>query len=166
MLEEILGKLGFDWKVALANLVNFFIIYLLLRNVVFRKIGDSIRERQDKIKKGLEDAEKARTSLLMAESEKQEILKDSHKEARKITEEAEKRGDKIVEDSKKEAGEESLRIKEKAALEMKAKEAEMQRDLQSKYVDLLVGGVEKVASQKIDREGAEEFTKNLFSKTA
>lgn len=166
MLEEILGKLGFDWKVALANLVNFFIIYLLLRNVVFRKIGNAITERQEKIKKGLEDAESAKTALLMAESEKQDILKDSYKEARKITEDAEARGEKIVEEAKSHAGEESLKIKEKALSEMQSREREMQKDLQNKYADLLVQGIEKVASQKIDKEGAEEFTKNLFSKTA
>lgn len=166
MLLEILGKLGFDWKVALANLVNFFIIFLLLRNVVFKKIGNAITERQEKIKKGLEDAESAKTALMMAESEKQEILKESHKEARKITEDAENRGEKIVEDYKLQASEESQKIKEKALSDIESKKGEMEKDLQEKYSSLLVEGLEKLASQKIGKEESEEFTRSIINKTA
>lgn len=166
MLLEILGKLGFDWKVALANLVNFFIIFLLLRNVVFKKIGNAITERQEKIKKGLEDAESAKTALMMAESEKQEILKESYKEARKITEDAENRGEKIVEDYKLQASEESQKIKEKALSDIESRKGEMEKDLQEKYSSLLVEGLEKLASQKIGKEESEEFTRSIINKTA
>lgn len=166
MLLEILGKLGFDWKVALANLVNFFIIFLLLKNVVFKKIGSAITERQEKIKKGLEDAESAKTALMMAESEKQEILKDSYKEARKITEDAEARGEKIVDGYKLQAGEEAQKVKEKALSDIESRKGEMEKDLQEKYSSLLVEGLEKVALQKIGKEESEEFTKSIINKTA
>ncbi len=166
MLLEILGKLGFDWKVALANLVNFFIIFLLLRNVVFKKIGNAITERQEKIKRGLEDAESAKSALIMAESEKQEILRASHKEARSITEDAESRGNKIVDEYKIQAGEEAQKIKEKALSDIESRKGEMEKDLQEKYSSLLVEGLEKVALQKIGKEESEEFTKSIINKTA
>jgi len=102
MIGDVLGNLGFDWKVALANLVNFLIIYYLLRNVVFKKLGHAIKERQEKIQKGLDDAKKAESALVMAESEKEEILKKAQKESKNITEEADKKAKVIISDSKKE----------------------------------------------------------------
>jgi F0F1-type ATP synthase membrane subunit b/b' len=81
---EVLAKLGFDWKVALANLVNFLIIYLLLRNVVFKKLGNAIRERREKIQAGLDDAEKAKTALIMADHEKEQILNDGHLKVKEL----------------------------------------------------------------------------------
>ena len=76
---EILGKIGFDWQVALANLINFFIVFLLLKKFFFKKIKETIRERRNKIEKGLEDAEKAAESLKSAEIEKDSIVKEALK---------------------------------------------------------------------------------------
>jgi F0F1-type ATP synthase membrane subunit b/b' len=57
--NEILGKIGFDWQVALANLVNFLIIVFLLKKFAFKPIAKIIQDRQNKINEGLENAKKA-----------------------------------------------------------------------------------------------------------
>jgi hypothetical protein len=62
----ILANLGFDWRVALANLVNFLVIILILKYFAFKPIAKIINEREDKIKKGIEDAERAATEFQMA----------------------------------------------------------------------------------------------------
>ncbi|MBU4369492.1 ATP synthase F0 subunit B, partial [Patescibacteria group bacterium] len=57
-LQRILGNLGFDWRMALANLVNFLIIFFVLKKYAFKPIKEKLEEREKKIKTGLEDAEK------------------------------------------------------------------------------------------------------------
>lgn len=162
MIGEILGKLGFDWKVALANLVNFLIIFYLLRNVVFKKLGKTIKERQEKIQKGLDDAKRAEGALVMAESEKEKILKDAQKESRKITENADIEGKKIVAEAKSLADEEAQKIKEAARLAIEREKTEAQKKLEKEYVAMVLDGVEKTLKNGIDRSKSEKFAEGLL----
>jgi F-type H+-transporting ATPase subunit b len=162
MIGEILGKLGFDWKVALANLVNFLIIFYLLRNVVFKKLGKTIKERQEKIQKGLDDAKRAEGALVMAESKKEEILKDAQRESRKITENADIEGKKIVAEAKSLADEEAQKIKEAARLASEREKTEAQKKLEKEYVAMVLDGVEKILKNGIDRIKSEKFAEGLL----
>lgn len=59
--SSVLSKLGFDWQVALANLVNFLIVYFLLKKVVFNKLRDAILERKRKAAEAVVLREEAMT---------------------------------------------------------------------------------------------------------
>ncbi len=162
MIGEVLGKLGFDWKVALANLVNFLIIYFLLRNVVFKKLGHAIKERQEKIQKGLEDARRAESALVVAESEKDSILKDAHKESRGITEEATLQAKNIIALAKKEGLQEVDKMKESALLDIKKLTNETEKKLQKDFVNMVLDGVEKVSLNQMDKQKSQAFTESLL----
>ena len=77
---NILGSVGFNWHVALANFVNFLIILFLLNKFFFGKIGKTLNERQGIIEHGLNQAREAEIKLAHAEEEKGSILKSAHKE--------------------------------------------------------------------------------------
>jgi F-type H+-transporting ATPase subunit b len=133
---EVLAKLGFDWKVALANLVNFLIIYLLLRNVVFKKLGNAIRERREKIQAGLDDAEKAKTALIMADHEKEQILNDGHLKVKELLVDAEAKKTAIIDSAKVLAESEARKIKEDSMREIEALAEKQAHDIKQKFVDL------------------------------
>ena len=61
---EILGNIGFDWPVALANLVNFLIIFFLLHKFVFKPLGKTVEKRKRDIADGLAAADKNQQLLL------------------------------------------------------------------------------------------------------
>lgn len=77
---NILGSVGFNWHVALANFVNFLIILFLLNKFFFKKLGKTITERHDIIERGLNQARDAEHALMRAEEEKNAIIQDAHKE--------------------------------------------------------------------------------------
>jgi len=162
MIGDVLGNLGFDWKVALANLVNFLIIYYLLRNVVFKKLGHAIKERQEKIQKGLDDAKRAESALVMAESEKEGILKDAHKESKLIAEEADKKAKKMISDSKKEGAEEAEKIKEGALKDIEKVRLATEKKLQNDFVNMVLDGVEKVSMNEVDKNKSQKFAEGLL----
>lgn len=161
MIGDVLGKLGFDWKVALANLVNFLIIFWLLRNVVFRKIGAAIRERREKIQAGLDDAEKAKTELMMAGHEKERIITEGHQEAKSLVLTAEARGEEIVEAARVEAEAETHKEKQKTLRELETLREHQAREIREKSVDLVIAGVESILREKIDAKEAEAMIKSL-----
>ena len=74
---EILGKVGFDWQVALANLVNFLIIFFILKHFAFKPVKKILKARQDKINQGLLMAQEAQVRL----KEVDQIAKSKLKEA-------------------------------------------------------------------------------------
>lgn len=100
---EILGSVGFNWHVALANFVNFLIILFILNRFVFKKIGKVISSREGVIKEGLENAEKAKEELAKADHEKEKII--AH---------AEKDGHEIIHKANTKAELQAVAIKEKA----------------------------------------------------
>ncbi len=160
---EVLGKLGFDWKVALANLVNFLLIYYLLRNVVFKKLGSAIKERREKIKEGLDDAEKAKTALIMANHEKEKILAEGHMEVKELLVEAEATKSSIIDSAKVEAEAEARKIKEDSMREIESLAERQAKEVKEKSVDLIISGMEKVLKSEIDAKKAEKIVKDLIA---
>lgn len=160
---EVLGKLGFDWKVALANLVNFLLIYYLLRNVVFKKLGSAIKERREKIKEGLDDAEKAKTALIMANHEKEKILAEGHMEVKELLVEAEATKSLIIDSAKVEAEAEARKIKEDSMREIESLAERQAKEVKEKSVDLIISGMEKVLKSEIDAKKAEKIVKDLIA---
>ena len=77
---NILGSVGFNWHVALANFFNFLIILFLLNKFFFKKIGATIDARHGIIERGLNQARDAEKALLSAEEQKNELLKTARKE--------------------------------------------------------------------------------------
>jgi len=161
-MVEILGKVGFDWQVALANLINFFIVFYLIKRFLWKPIKKTIKDRKEVIDKGLEDARRAETTLMMAETEKQGLLASAHKESAKIAEEADKKAKNNISLSKKQGEIEAEKIKEDALRELSKKEIDMKKKLEKEYISLVIGGVEKLAMKEIDRSASEKFAESLI----
>ncbi len=94
---NILGSVGFNWHVALANFINFLIILFLLNKFFFGKIGKTIETRHSIIERGLSQASDAEKALANAEEEKKEIIKKARKEGREILEIAETNANDLAE---------------------------------------------------------------------
>ncbi len=162
MIEEVLGKLGFDWKVALANLVNFLIIYYLLRNVVFKKLGNAIKARQEKIQQGLDDAEKAKLALVDASARKDELIKEAYKDSQEIIGGAKEERNKIIAHASEEADAEASKIKQQALHDVDAIMKKADKDLGNKAADLVLSGVEKVLKETITTDRNEKYITSIL----
>lgn len=81
---SVLGSIGFNWHVALANFINFLIILFILNKFVFKKVLKTVDERKILITKGLDDARLAEKKLFSANSEAEEIISTSKKNGESI----------------------------------------------------------------------------------
>ena len=77
MENELLFQLGINWKLFLSQAVNFFILLFVLRLFVYKPLLTMIKERNKRIKQGLEKAEEADIRL----KEVDVIAKDKLKQA-------------------------------------------------------------------------------------
>lgn len=134
---NILGSVGFNWHVALANFINFLIILFLLNKFLFGKIGKVIDERGSAIERGLSQAADAERALLHANEEKENILGKAHKDAHDIVVKAEahavSRAEGIFKDAEEEA---QIRLGKLAEKERKV-EAKLAKDLEERAPELV-----------------------------
>src|SRR3989344_45130 len=101
----ILQKIGFDWQVALANLVNFLIILFLLKKFAFKPIGKLIKDRQDKINEGLQKTKEAEARLAEVDAIAVSRLKETDQKSAVMMNQAQERAKKLEESLVKKAQE-------------------------------------------------------------
>ncbi len=141
---NILGSVGFNWHVALANFVNFLIILFLLNKFFFGKIGKTLDERKRVIEHGLAQAKEAEVKLTHAEEEKHMIIASAHKEKESILSRAEVDGKAMVA---------SLQEEAKAQIEDKIKKVDNREATLKETVEKAFG------------EKAPELIASLYAKT-
>ena len=146
---EILGTIGFDWQVALANLVSFLIIFAILKKWVFGPIGEILQKRKETIQQGINRAQQSQQELSKAQVASDEILKEARKEANHIVAEAKQRGDEVITKATTKAQHEAEILTNKAHESIEKEKEMMQRDLFSKTAHLVSLGVQKILEEDI-----------------
>ena len=136
-LYGILQKIGFDWQVALANLVNFLIILFILAKFGFKPVKELIQKMQNIISQGLENVRKAETELMMADGKKNQIIEDGRLKADLIVKKAKEDGLIMVENARIKAKEESDKITELAAKSNEKEFKKMRKDMEEKNLELI-----------------------------
>lgn len=159
---EILGKIGFDWQVALANLINFAVIFLILNYLVFKPLKKVMEERREKIDKGLDDAHKAEAALVEANSRKDELLSDAYKESQDILNNAKDQKNKVLEAAGEEASQEASKIRQNAVEEAEMILKKADADLSEKAATLVMDGLEKVLKEKMSEDVNETYIKSVL----
>lgn len=153
-MSELIHNFGIDWKLLLAQVVNFFVLLWLLKHFAYKPILGMIRKRKEEIEKGLAYTKEAETRLKETDAMREEALKKARREALSIVGEAEgmakKRKEEITAEANKKA--ESVLLDAKRTIaEEKAKMGEsVYRDTE----ELLRLGIAKVLGKmpKEDRD--------------
>lgn len=161
---DILGSIGFDWKVALANLVNFAIVFYLLNRFVLSKLKLVLKERKQKIDQGLEDAKKAEAALFMAGQKETEIIGNAHEKANLLIIEASHKGNDLIKQAEKKglvSGDELVR---KAELDIERKMKKAMKESEMIAASLIVSGVKKMLIEQVDGDKNQEFIEKIVTK--
>ena len=88
--ESVLGALGVNWKLFIAQLLNFSVVLFVMWKWVYTPLLRIIDARTARIDKGLKDAEAAAAAKSGAEKASDEAIVAARREAQRILEEAQK----------------------------------------------------------------------------
>ncbi len=146
MEAGLLGKLGFDLEVAIANLVNFLIIFLLFRIFFFKKMQKIIDERREKIEQGLQHAHVAERSLQEAQVKAHEVIHDAKVHAEAILEDARTYAGKVRDQAMLDGGAERARLVAQAALQIDQDRKHMEEEVEQNMSQLVSSLAEKVVT--------------------
>ncbi len=113
-MESLFTHLGIDWRLLVAQGVNFFLLVLLLNYFLYKPLVKLINERRQKIEQGLSNAKEAEDRLREAEVCKQEKIVEGEKVALAMIVDANKDGEVNKKNIIKKAEMEAEVIKQKS----------------------------------------------------
>jgi F-type H+-transporting ATPase subunit b len=146
----------------IAELVAFLIILGVLGKYVLPPIQKAMRERQELIRKQVEDSEEAKTKLAEAERAYQNALNEARTEAAQIRENARAEAQRTVEELRSQAQEEQARIVARGEEQLASQRSSIVRELRAEIGTLAVELSEKIVSQRLSDEAQVSTTVDAF----
>ncbi len=123
---DFLKTLGFDPVMLGAQIINFLIIFFLLKRFLYKPVMDMVKKREDVIKEGLKQAEESRLTLEKTIEKEKKILSNAQDEAKKIIEDTKTQAleisKEIEQNTKKQT--EKMIMEAKTQIEQEAKNLE------------------------------------------
>ena len=121
----------------------------------------AMRERQETIANGLENAAKAERDLREAQTRAEEALGEARAEARDIVEDARGQAAQMIENAKADADAERERILAAAQVDAAQEVNRAKETLRAQVADLAVAGAEKILEASIDRDRHDALLRRL-----
>ncbi|MAG28521.1 ATP synthase F0 subunit B [bacterium] len=157
---EIFQSFGLDIKLLIANLINFVLLVAILYKLGYKPILGFVRERQEKIEKGLKDAEAATEKLSDATAQKEKITSDAHREAQDILNKAKDQAKVQADDIIKKTNSEAANIVEHAKKEISQQKEQSIADVRTQASEAVILATEKILKKKIDEKQDKEIIEN------
>ena len=146
---ELFAKLGIDWRLLIAQLVNFVILFTALTFLLYKPIIAALDKRRAKVLESLANAEKIGDELKRANAESERIIEVARVESQRIASEAAKQAEtaRLATLEKTRAEVAGIIVSGKARLgaERDAMTAEVRRAA----AELIAAATEKVINEKM-----------------
>jgi len=151
---EIIKNFGVDPILLGAQIINFLIIFFLLKRFLYKPVLGMLKKREDKIKEGIKQAEEARITLERTLEQEKKIFAKAHDEAkalildaknqalevsREVEENTKKQAEKILLDTRAQI-EQDTKLMEQ---ELAAKVSVLAQELLSKSLEGVFGEKEQ-----------------------
>ena len=132
-MSELFSQLGIDWRLLISQAVNFLLLLIVLRVLVYKPLLNLLHKRQERIEEGLVKADEADKRLLAVEEIGKGKVKDAERTALQILKKTELDAkileEKLVAEAKRKETMElknaavALRVQEEASRRSVEKEA-------------------------------------------
>lgn len=146
----LLGTLGIDWKLFLAQLVNFGIIVFVLWKWVLGPISSKLQARTEKIQQSLIDAERVEKEKQSFAVWRQEETVKARKEAAEIIASARDEADHLRNKTLAGTKDEQSKIVEQAKMQIEQEKKRSMTEAKGEIADLVTSATEKILREKID----------------
>lgn len=161
---ELIKVLGLDWRILLAQLLNFSILLVVLYKFAYKPMFKFLDDRKDKIEKGIENAVRAEDRLKEISEKELEVLKKAKIEAVEILSKAKTETEEIRKRELTKTREEIGEIINQEKEDMRQEKAEILKSINREVADLVVATVEKVIEEKMSGAKDEELIKKSIAK--
>lgn len=156
-------KLGVNPIYLITQIINFFILLVILKKIVYKPVLEALEKRRKKIEEGLVLTGKLTKEKEELEEKKAKILNEAQKEARAIIDKVREQAKKVEEDLIKEARLKAEEIIERGKKDVEIRRKEMEARLVKQTVDMAVSLTQKLIGEVLDKKQHEQLLKKKLS---
>lgn len=149
-MEAITNTLGLNWPGLIWHALNFVVLFLLLRQFLFKPVVGMLDARAQRVRESMEQADQARRAAEQAEADRQALLAETRREAERIRNTAEEQAKRIVADAESRAHERQQQIEQQAEASARQIEERVMAQVRAQLADLVVSAVERVTRGALD----------------
>lgn len=153
-----------EWVTVVMTIVNFIILYIILRHFFFKPVDNVLTNRQQeidsRIKNAYENEKKSKDLVTKHEA----LLRGSKEEGKNIVENYKNRAEQVSENVLDEARKEAQLILDRAKNEADREREKAQDDIKNQVVDLAILVSSKALEGSIDEKQHRKLIKDFIAK--
>jgi F-type H+-transporting ATPase subunit b len=159
-----MSSVEIDWKILVGQIINFAILFFVLKALVYKPFLNLLKTRREKIAEGINKSIEAEKELSKIGEMKTDLERINEEEKKKILIKAEEEAKKRLEAVNKKAEDERSAILAKAQKEADVlKEAEKE-ETRKKTIENAFNLTEKLLKESIDEKKGKQIAEDFLSK--
>ncbi|TEU17209.1 MAG: F0F1 ATP synthase subunit B [Anaerolineales bacterium] len=160
---EALGALGVNGPFLLSQIINFLILFLALRFLLWKPMLKMLNERKQRIAQGLEDAEQARKDRERAQAEYGERIKQAEQEREEILARAAEEAEQARAETLAQARAQAEQIVAEGKETVEQERQQMLAELHSQVAALSIAAANKLIGEALDEQRQRRLIDEFFS---
>ena len=146
------ASLGINLPLLVVFVVNFIILFVLLRLFLFKPVLKMLDERATRTREAMELADTTKKEFEQARETVGKQIEKGRQEAQAIIAQAVQAGERLKEESREEARKQAQAIVDRTRAELEAERDKILGDLRREFVDIAIAAAEKVIKETLDKE--------------
>jgi F-type H+-transporting ATPase subunit b len=163
-MPEIFTKLGIDYKLIIAQVVNFVLLLVILQRLAYKPVLKMLNDRTEKIDKSLKQARKIEEELKNTEETKIAEIKKAKGEAQKIIKEAQDSAEKKSQEALEKTRIKTKEIVENAKQEIRSEKEKSVAEAKKEITDVSILIAKKIIGGNIDKNKEKDLIDNVLRK--
>ena len=151
-----MDQLGISGGLLVSQIVNFLLLMVILRMVLYRPVLNILEARKERIAQSMKDAERASAAAQEAEQEKAVVLDVARREAQEIRAQASRDAEKIAQEVRSRADVEAGEIRMRAQADAQKQLDAALVDANKQIAELAILATEQLLGRELAKKGEQE----------
>lgn len=154
---DLLGKLGIDWRLLIAQIINFVVLMTALSFLLYKPILKVLEKRRRTIAESLENAERIKNDLNRTALETSKMINEATGEAHRIVTEARREAETLRAAALVKAQEDAAFIVSEGKAQLTAEREAILHEVRAASADLIIAATSKVIGEKLSTKSDYEL---------
>ena len=158
-----IGALGFNLPALVAQLINFTLLLVIFRLLLYKPLLRILDERKKRIQEGLEASDEAKRRLSQTEQEVAKELDKARQEGQGLIGQAQQMSSRIQEEARQAARAEAEQLLERARSEIQLERDAAIAELRREFAGLTITAAERVIKRSLDPQAHRELIQEVLA---
>ena len=161
-----IGALGFNLPALIAQLINFTLLLVIFRLLLYKPLLKVLDDRKKRIEEGLEASDEAKRRLAETEQDVAKELDKARQEGQAQIAQAQQISARIQEAARQQARAEAGQLLERARSEIQLERDSAIAVLRHEFADLTITAAERVIKRSLDKDTHRELIQEVLAEAA